>query len=230
MQDNLRLQLENYIEDWHSDIETNKSALNIGKFMFSFMNFLDNEKIVKTTKLRYEENVYLIGMFETQYGYNNDFDREDLKCSESYEDEFKRKIVYSKTDLKFYKATWNKIIEYVSSGSYRKYLDEIEEEYIYLGCINDIIDFIQRINYAKIKDSKIKKKIKDSTQVIKDNYVEFEDCETKEEYNNFILKSWKETELVCELINSSELEKSVKNEILKKGKELKSGFYELVNN
>lgn len=230
MQNNLRKQLETYIEDWHYDMETYKSSLNIGKFMFAFMNFLDDEKISEKTQSKHEQNLYLIGMFESEYAYNNDFDAEDLELTESYEEEFKRKIAYSKSNLKFYQTTWKKLGKYVSSGLYKKYLDEFEEEYQDLGYANDVIDFVQKTLYLEISDSEIAKKLKHNTKIIEDNYIEFEECETKKEYNDSILKSWKATETVYELIEASGIEKNTKNEILKEAEELIHAFYALVNN
>lgn len=209
MKENLRKQLDEYIDYWHSDIESYQRALIIGKFLFSFMNALDTEKMSKKARSKYEENVHLIGMFECQFGYNNDFAGENIDCTEWYVDEFKRKITHSKTDLKIYKATWSKIKEYVSSGLYKKYLEELEEDYEDLGWVNDIIDFIQAVKYAEIKDSKIKKKLKK----IEKNYVEYEDCSTKDEYNSFIVKSWNALESVCELIDSSEVKRDIKDEL-----------------
>lgn len=230
MTNNLRRQLEEYIDDWHIDMETYESSLIIGKFLFSFMNYLDDEKMEDKRRKKYEENVYLLGMFESQYGYNNDFYEEDLECVESYEDEFKRKIAYTKTDLTFYKMTWEKLKKYVSIKRYEKYLKDIEEMLEDLGWINDIIDFTQMVRYLEIKEPEIVKELNQRTQLVEDNYIELEECSSKEDYNEHILKAWKETERICQILESINLPKQIKNEVLGKGKALTVGFYELVNN
>lgn len=230
MTDNLRRQIEEYIDDWHCDIETYESALIIGKFLFSFMNYLDDEKIGEKTRKKIEENVYLLGMFESQYGYNNDFFEENLECVESYESEFKRKIAYSNSDINYYKLTWEKLKKYVSSKKHRIYLKDLEEMYEDLGWINDIIDFTQIIRYLEIKEPNIVKELNSRTKLIVDNYVELEDCNSREEYDKNIQKALEETEIICKILDSIKLPKEIKNEVLKKGNKLTTGFYELVNN
>ena len=230
MTDNLRLQLEKYIDDWHSDIESYESALIIGKFLFSFMNYLGDEKIGEKTRKEIEENVYLLGMFECQYGYNNDFYEEDLECIESYEDEFKRKIACSTSDLKFYKLTWEELKKYVSSKKYEEYLGNFNEMYEDLGWVNDVVDFTQMVRYLEIKEPNISRELNFRAKKIEDNYIELEDCISKEEYNKYILKAWEETNEICKLLESIELSRETKSELLKKGNELTTGFYSLVNN
>jgi len=230
MKENLRTQLEEYIDDWHCDMEDYESALMIGKFLFAFMNYLDDENLSERTQSKYEENVELIGMFETEHAYNGCFFPEDLEIVETYEREYKRTIAYSKTQLKYYQLTWKKLKKYVSEKKYEQYLEDLEEAFEYLAWANDVIDFTQAVRYSKVKDLKIVRDLKSRTELIEENYVEYEDCASKEAYNEFITKAWDETVAVCKIIDSSNLAAEEKSDILKQGKKLTDAFYMLVNN
>jgi len=230
MKENLRTQLEEYIDDWHCDMEGYESALMIGKFLFAFMNYLDDENLSERTQKRYEENIHLIGMFETEYAYNGCFFPEDLEIVETYEREYKRTIAYSKTQLDYYRQTWNKLKKYIADKKYETYMENLEEMFEYLSWANDVIDFTQTVRYLSIKDLKIIHDLKSRTERIEENYVEYEDCDSKETYNEFIIKAWDETVAVCEIIDSTNLTEEEKNNILKKGKRLTDAFYMLVNN
>ena len=78
MKENLRTQLEEYIDDWHCDMESYENAVMIGKFLFAFMNYLDDENLSERTQKKYEENVHLIGMLETENACNGCFSPENL--------------------------------------------------------------------------------------------------------------------------------------------------------
>ena len=51
-------EIEEYIEDWHWDFESKRHAFEMGKFLFSFMNYLVGQKLSKKTKKNHIDNVY----------------------------------------------------------------------------------------------------------------------------------------------------------------------------
>ena len=230
MKENLRTQLEEYIDDWHCDMESYESAVIIGKFLFAFMNYLDDENLSERTLRRYQENVHLIGMFETENACNGCFYPEDLEIVDTYEFEYKETIAYTKTDIDYYRQTWNKLKKYVANKTYETYMEDLEEMFEYLTYANDVIEFTQTVRYLNIKDLKIIHDLKARTEQIEKNYVDYEDCDSKATYNEFITKAWDETVAVYKIIDASNLTEEEKSDVLKKGKKLTDAFYMLVNN
>jgi len=230
MKENLRTQLEEYIDDWHCDMESYESALMIGKFLFAFMNYLDDENLSKRTQKRYEENVHLIGMFETEFAYNGCFFPEDLEIVETYEREYKRTIAYSKTQLEYYRQTWNKLKKYIANKTYETYLKDLEEMLEYLTYSNDVLEFTQAVRYLKIRDLKIIRDLRARTERIEENYVNYEDCDSKATYNEFITKAWDETVAIVKIIDTTDLKEEEKIGVLKQAGDLTVAFYGLVNN
>jgi len=128
MENNIKKEIEEYINDWHWDEESEKYAFEIGKFLFSFMNYLEDQKLSSRTKKNHLDNVYLIGMFDAGYGYNEEFYPDNLEGGPLYVYEFERKVSDSKYAIQLYKSTWRKLDKYIKSGDFEKYLDEIERK------------------------------------------------------------------------------------------------------
>ena len=42
--------IEEYVDDWHWDEDSEKYAFEMGKFLFSFMDYLDDQKLSERTK------------------------------------------------------------------------------------------------------------------------------------------------------------------------------------
>ena len=91
MADRLKKQIEEYVVDWRWDKKSNK-AFELGKFLFSFMEYIDDLNLSEKVKRVHKNNVYLIGMLETGYGYSEVFHYEDLTDGPFYICEFKRKV------------------------------------------------------------------------------------------------------------------------------------------
>lgn len=128
MENKTKKEIEEYIEDWHWDFESKRYAFEMGKFLFSFMNYLDGQKLSEKTKRNHIENVYFIGMFEAGYGYNDEFYPANLEDGPSYIYEFERKVSDSKYAIQSYESTWRKLDIFIKSGEYEKYMNEIEEK------------------------------------------------------------------------------------------------------
>ena len=124
----LKEEIKEYVDDWHWDENSEKYAFEIGKFLFSFIDFLEDQKLSEKTKRNHRDNVYLIGMFETGYGYNEDFSPENLEDGPSFLYEFERKISVSKYAIQSYESTWRKLDKYIKSGEYEKYISRINEK------------------------------------------------------------------------------------------------------
>ena len=128
MGNELKREIEEYVDDWHWDEESEKCAFELGKFLFSFMDFIDVQNFSERTKRKHIDNTYVIGMFESGYGYRDEFYPENLENGPSYLYEFKRKISASKYAIQSYESTWKKLDKFIKSGEYKKYMNEIEKK------------------------------------------------------------------------------------------------------
>lgn len=89
MTENSRTEIEDYIIDWYWDVKSHKYALDLGIFLFSFMQYLDDQDISVRTRKKHKANVWLIGKFECAYGYRDEFNFQNLAGGGSYVGEFK---------------------------------------------------------------------------------------------------------------------------------------------
>ncbi|MFK7978854.1 MAG: hypothetical protein AB8G86_02630 [Saprospiraceae bacterium] len=229
MTKNIRTEIENYIDDWYWNVDSHKHALDLGIFLFSFMYYLDDQDMSTRTREKHEGNIWLIGKFECDYGYRDTFDFKNLARGISYDIEFKRKVSSSKSAVQSYGATWNKLNRYIKNKKHETYWEELKEVINDLGVVNDIWDFTILIKQSSVKNHELKKELLAYADIIKDNYVEYEECESKEAYNKEILKVWQATEDVFQIFNEK-VDHPNKAIILEKAQELTTVFYELVNN
>jgi hypothetical protein len=56
-------EIEEYVADWHWDIESKKYSFDLGKYLFSFIEYIDESNLSERVKRVHNDNVYLIGMF-----------------------------------------------------------------------------------------------------------------------------------------------------------------------
>ena len=106
MQNKLKETIKDYVSDWHWDEKSEQYAYEMGKFLFSFLDYLEDQKLSSKTKKNHRENVGLIGMFEAGYGYNENFYTENLDDGPNYLYEFDRKVSNSKYAIQSYEETW----------------------------------------------------------------------------------------------------------------------------
>ena len=99
----------------------------MGKFLFAFIDYLKAQGLRPKTLNAHTENVYLIGMFETGYGYNEEFYPENLEDGLHYLYEFKRKVSNSKYAVQSYQSTWRKLDKFIKSEVYPIYLEQINQ-------------------------------------------------------------------------------------------------------
>ena len=124
MQNKLKETIKDYVSDWHWDEKSEQYAYEMGKFLFSFLDYLEDQKLSAKTKKNHKDNVYLIGMFEAGYGYYEEFYPENLEDGPSYLYEFERKVSNSKYAIQSYEATWRKLDKYIKSKEYQQYLEK----------------------------------------------------------------------------------------------------------
>lgn len=124
----LKEEIEEYVHDWHWDEDSEKYAFELGKFLYSFMSYLDDQNLSERTKRSNQDNIGLIGMFEAGYGYNKEFYPKHLEDGPNYLYEFKRKLSDSKYAIQSYESTWRKLDKYIKSGAYEKYIEEVESK------------------------------------------------------------------------------------------------------
>ena len=114
-------ELEYFIRDWHWDKKSHKFAQETGKFLFQFIDALEEEGLSERTIRKHIDNCWSIGILECEYGYHKNFSPNIFICEEaSYLYEFKRKHSDSKNAIGSYKATWRKLAKYVKSLGYKE--------------------------------------------------------------------------------------------------------------
>ena len=126
----LKDEIEEYIIDWHWhwDKKSKKYAFNLGKFLFAFIDYINDSNLSERVKRMHKSNVYLIGMLEAGYGNGDVFNYENLTDGPFYIYEFKRKVSDSKYAVQSYKSTWKKLDRFIKSGVYEMYVNKIEKE------------------------------------------------------------------------------------------------------
>ncbi len=125
---NVKTQIEELISDWYWDEASKKYAFELGTFLFSFINYLKDQKMSPRSFKKHETNTYFIGSFDCQYGFNDELDIEDFTDGPFYEDYYERKVSDSPTAVRGYEATCNKLDKYITSNQYKTYLKQIEDK------------------------------------------------------------------------------------------------------
>lgn len=107
-------EIEDFIEDWHWDKKSRTYARELCKFLFQFIDDLEQQGLSEKTIRKHLDNCWHIGILECQYGYRKTFSPGDAFYSPEadYEYEFKRKMGDSKYAINSYKSTWRKIYNY----------------------------------------------------------------------------------------------------------------------
>ncbi len=123
----LKKAIEEYVADWHWDEDSEKYAFEMGKFLFSFIDYLEGQKLSERTKRNHQDNIEIIGMFEAGYGYNEEFYPENLQDGPNFLYEFERKVSDSKYAIQSYESTWRKLDKYIKSGEYERYLKRLDK-------------------------------------------------------------------------------------------------------
>jgi hypothetical protein len=120
MTDTVKKEIEALINGWYCDDESYKYASEMGKFFFGFMRYLNTLNMSERTRRKHDNNLWLVGNFECNYGYRTDkpFNCKNLAGGASYECEFERKVSDSPTALASYRATWNYLDKYITSKTY----------------------------------------------------------------------------------------------------------------
>ncbi len=128
MKENLKKEIEEFVDDWHWDENSHNYAFGLGKFLFSFMDYLNEQNLSERTKRRHLENLGLIGMFAIQYEYMDEFYPEDIEDGTYNVDVYERKVSDSHSAVKGYITTCNKLDKYIKSKTYEVYLPKIEAQ------------------------------------------------------------------------------------------------------
>lgn len=126
MNDELKEEIEAYIEHWYWDEPSKELAFDIGKFLFAFINYLKDQDLSDRTKQRHIDNVYVLGRFEAQYGLAP-FKPENLAEGPHYVTDFELKISDSPTAVKSYEATCRKLNKFIDLALYKEYLQKLEQ-------------------------------------------------------------------------------------------------------
>ena len=121
----MNTQIEEFIDDWHWDEESKVFAMELGKFLSAFCDYLETMDLSVRNLKNQKENVYFIGMFTCGYGHYDEFDTEMFESGEaSFEYEFGYKITDSPTALSSYRSTWKRISKFMKSENYELFLEK----------------------------------------------------------------------------------------------------------
>lgn len=127
MANSLKKKIEDFTSDWSWDEKSTVKAFEMGKVLFSFMNFLE-QKLSKRTYKHHCDNVFFVGMFTMEYGSEEPFDIEELLGADFYSFQYERKVSDSGSAVNSYEATCRKLDKFIESGDYKPYLEAIENE------------------------------------------------------------------------------------------------------
>lgn len=110
-------ELERFISDWHWDEKSHVYAIDIGNYLFQFLDKIEEEGLSEKTIRNHTDNCWHIGILECNYGYNDKFDPGNVFFSPeaSFEYEFQRKVSDSNYAVSSYRSTWRKIYKYTKA-------------------------------------------------------------------------------------------------------------------
>jgi len=111
-------ELEAYLADWHWDEKSHEFARQMGRFLFQFLDSLDDSHLSEQTIRKHESNCWCIGWLESGYGYHDTFTPTIFLGGPNFDIEFKRKVSDSKSAINSYEATWRKLEKYIYSLGY----------------------------------------------------------------------------------------------------------------
>jgi len=111
-------ELAHFIEDWYWDDASHEFALQMGQFLFDFLDSLKESGMSNRTLKVYVDNCWCIGKLSCDYGYHDDFSPRIFLCGPSHMYEFKRKHSDSRYAVEAYERAWRKLERYVRSLEY----------------------------------------------------------------------------------------------------------------
>ena len=114
--ENDNLQVEEYIKGWNWDAASHEFALQMGAFLLGFINSLQASNLSPDTIRKHQSNCWLIGSFESDYGYHDAFTPTIFLDGPGFIYEFKHKVSDSRYAIASYESTWRKIEKYVRAS------------------------------------------------------------------------------------------------------------------
>jgi hypothetical protein len=104
--------LDDYIVDWHYDGPSKRAAKRLGRFVFQFLIWLEDEGLSAKTVRAHNSNCWLICKFLIDYEEPKDLNAERFEGGAPYLYEFKRKVSDSDYAVKSYVRTWKKLCKF----------------------------------------------------------------------------------------------------------------------
>lgn len=110
MKSNKNLEIEKFIQDWFWDEESYELASELGKYLFGFMQDIEeNSGLKEKTIKKHKSNCWSIGILIYQYGYHDKFSPKIFFYSPYHEFEFRRKFSDSIYEIQSYNSTCKKV-------------------------------------------------------------------------------------------------------------------------
>lgn len=117
-------QLERFIQDWHWNEASHELAREMGKFLFEFLDSLEDAGMSERTRRTYVDNCWSIGILSCGYGYHEEFSPAIFLYGPWHVYEFKRKHSDSTYAVDAYTRTCRRLERYVRSLGYGDDEDE----------------------------------------------------------------------------------------------------------
>lgn len=106
--------LDDYIVDWHYDIPSKKAAKRLGRLVFQFLIWLEDEGLSEKTVRSHNSNCWLICKFLLDYEDPKELTATRFEGNAPYLYEFKRKVSDSEYARKSYVRTWKKLCKFAA--------------------------------------------------------------------------------------------------------------------
>lgn len=120
------MNFEKFIKELSWDEKSKKYAFEMGKIIFSFIDYINSQDLSEKSKRNHIGYAYLIGNFDINYGFTEIFILDDFANSGGYTYEFEYKVSDSKYALRDYKSTMNKLCKFITSGKYKAFFINFE--------------------------------------------------------------------------------------------------------
>ena len=122
------MNLEKYIKNLSWDEKSKKYAFEMGKIIFSFIDYINSQDLSEKSKRKHISYAYLIGHFDINYSSNDIFNLDDFANNGGYTYEFEYKVSKSKYAIRAFKSTMKKLSNFITSGEYKSFLIAFENK------------------------------------------------------------------------------------------------------
>lgn len=125
--------IERFIQDWHWDVPSQQLALEMGIFLFGFLDYLEKKGASGRTLRKHRANVWHIGILTCKYGYLDQFSPDVFQSPPFQNIVFNRKMEPSAYALKEYFRTCRLLGLYVEDRGYKN--SDLIQNYLIIAVV-----------------------------------------------------------------------------------------------